>query len=285
MKKMTAGMAAVILLAGCGTGQETSETTTAATENAAEQQAVDVSNGDSNTAQEASAEQTDSTEKAAKDENAAAPAASGEIREFDLDLEFTDDREWEFDYDRSDASIERDSGDRSSGQAAQDEFAQLFQAVKFSTERPLEDIKREVLEEVNAEPSNIRDFELDIKFDSGEELEIDHDVKNGASSEAVDEFSLELTFAGGGEASYEYESDEREAEIERRDGSEIEGAGVLEEMERMIGQVTITTGRSIDGMKAEVLQALSIDAAEVVDFELEIDYRGGEEIKFSHDTE
>lgn len=283
MKKMTAGMAAVILLAGCGTGQETNETTTAAAENAAEQQVPDASNGDSGAAQEESADQAETTEEATQDEGAAAPAPSSGIREFDLDVEFTDDREWEFDYDRNEASIERDSGDRLSGQEAQDEFAQLFQAVKFSTERPLEDIKREVLKAVSAEQSNVRDFELDVKFDSGEEMEIDHDVRNGATSEELDEFSLELTFAGGGEASYEFESDDREAEIERRDGSENEGAAALEEMEQLISQVNITAARSIDDMKAEVLQALSIDASEVEDFDLEVDYKGGEEIKFSHD--
>lgn len=187
------------------------------------------------------------------------------------------------DYDRNQASIERDSGDRLSGQQAQDEFAQLFQAIQFSTARPLDEIKREVLEAVNAEQADVRDFELDVKFDSGEEMEIDHDVRNGGTSEELDEFSLDLTFVGGGEASYDFESNEREAEIERRDGSESEGAGALEEMEQLIGQVNITMDRSVDDMKAEVLQALAIDAAEVEDFDLEVDYRGGEEIKFSHD--
>ncbi|MBU9674566.1 YusW family protein [Planococcus sp. CP5-4] len=282
MKKMTAGIATVILLAGCGATQDTSETTTTATEDAANQQAVDATNGNSDTAQEESAEQEDSPEQAAQDEQAAATAANGEIREFDLELKFTDDREWEFDYDRNQASIERGSGDRLSGQEAQDEFAQLFQAIQFSTARPLDDFKREVLEAVNAQQAEVRDFELDVKFDSGEEMEIDHDVRNGATSEELDEFSLELTFTGGGEASYEFESDEREAEIERRDGSESEGAGALDEMEQLIGQVNITTARSIDDMKAEVLQALSIDTADVDDFDLEVDYRGGEEIKFFH---
>ncbi|MFP3358226.1 YusW family protein [Planococcus sp. SIMBA_143] len=282
MKKMTAGMAAVILLAGCGTGQDTSQTTTADTENATQQQ-TGATNGDSGKVQGESTEQADSTEKAAPDNQTASSASNGEIREFDLDLEFTDDREWEFDYDRNRASIERDSGDRLSGQEAQDEFAQLFQAMQFSTARPLEDIKREVLEAVNAEQAEVREFELDVKFDSGEEMEIDHNVRNGARSEELDEFSLELTFAGGGESSYDFESDEREAEIELRDGSESEGAGALDEMEQLLGQVNITTARSIDDMKAEVLQALSIDAAEVEDFDLEVDYKGGEEIKFSHD--
>lgn len=282
MKKMTAGMAAVILLAGCGTGQDTSQTTTADTENATQQQ-TGATNGDSGKVQGESTEQADSTEKAAPDNQTATSASNGEIREFDLDLEFTDDREWEFDYDRNRASIERDSGDRLSGQEAQDEFAQLFQAMQFSTARPLEDIKREVLEAVNAEQAEVREFELDVKFDSGEEMEIDHNVRNGARSEELDEFSLELTFAGGGESSYDFESDEREAEIELRDGSESEGAGALDEMEQLLGQVNITAARSIDDMKAEVLQALSIDAAEVEDFDLEVDYKGGEEIKFSHD--
>lgn len=282
MKKMTAGMAAVILLAGCGTGQDTSQTTTADTENATQQQ-TGATNGDSGKVQGESTEQADSTEKAAPDNQTASSASNGEIREFDLDLEFTDDREWEFDYDRNRASIERDSGDRLSGQEAQDEFAQLFQAMQFSTARPLEDIKREVLEAVNAEQAEVREFELDVKFDSGEEMEIDHNVRNGARSEELDEFSLELTFAGGGESSYDFESDEREAEIELRDGSESEGAGALDEMEQLLGQVNITAARSIDDMKAEVLQALSIDAAEVEDFDLEVDYKGGEEIKFSHD--
>ncbi|ALS74750.1 hypothetical protein AUC31_05725 [Planococcus rifietoensis] len=282
MKKMTAGMAAVILLAGCGTAQDTSQTTTADTENATQQQ-TDATNGDSGKAQGASTEQADSAEKEAKANQSASPAANGEIREFDLDLKFTDDREWEFDYDRNEASIERDSGDRLSGQQAQDEFAQLFQAIQFSTERPLEDIKREVLEAVNAEQEGVRDFEMDVKFDSGEEMEINHDVRNGETSEELNEFSLELKFVDGGESSYDFESDEREAEIERRDGSENEGAAALEEMEQLLNQVNIATDRSIDDMKAEVLQALSIDAGEVEDFELEVDYRGGEELKFSHD--
>lgn len=282
MKKMTVGMAAVILLAGCGTGQDTSQTTTADTENATQQQ-TGATNGDSDKAQGESTEQADSTEKAAPDNPTASSASNGEIREFDLDLKFTDDREWEFDYDRNRASIERDSGDRLSGQEAQDEFAQLFQTIQFSTARPLEDIKREVLEAVNAQQAEVREFELDVKFDSGEEMEIDHDVRNGARSEELDEFSLELTFAGGGESSYDFESNEREAEIERSDGSESEGAGALDEMEQLLGQVNITAARSIDDMKAEVLQALSIDAAEVEDFDLEVDYKGGEEIKFSHD--
>ncbi len=282
MKKMTVGMAAVILLAGCGTGQETSETTTADTENATQQQ-VDATNGNSDKAQEESTDQAESSGQAAQDKQTASSAASSEIREFDLDLKFTDDRKWEFDYDRKQASIERDSGDRLSGQQAQDEFAQLFQAIQFSTARPLDEIKREVLEAVNAEQADVRDFELDVKFDSGEEMEIDHDMRNGGTSEELDEFSLDLTFVGGGEASYDFESNEREAEIERRDGSESEGAGALEEMEQLIGQVNITMDRSVDDMKAEVLQALAIDAAEVEDFDLEVDYRGGEEIKFSHD--
>ena len=281
MKKMTAGMAAVILLAGCGTGQETSETATADTGNA-EQQKADTANGNGNATEGELA--ADSAETAMQDEGAPS-AANGEIREFDLELEFTDGREWDFDYDRNKALIERDSGDRLSGQDAQDEFGRLFKSVQFSTSSPLEDIKREVLEAVNAEQPDVRDFELDVKFDSGEGMEIDHDVRNGANSGEVGEFSLKLEFTDGGEASYEFESDGREAEIERRDGSEIEGANAMKEMEQLIGQVTITMGRSIDDMKTEVLQALSIDAAEVRDLELEIDYRGGEEIKFSHDAE
>ncbi|MBT2583405.1 YusW family protein [Planococcus sp. ISL-109] len=286
MKKMTLGMAAVLFLSACGAGDEATETTGTATESGAEQQVTtDAVNGDDDTVEDDSADDADSEETVENDSSASESSAqTGVIREFDLDLEFTDDRDWEFDYDDDGkAGIERDGDENLSGQAAHDEFARLFQAVRFSTDRPLEEIKREVLEAVGAEQAGAREFELDVKFDSGEEIEIDHDTENGATSGEVDEFSVDLEFVGGGEASYEYESDEREAEIERRDGSESENGQAVEEMEQLLGQISITMDRSIDDMKAEVLKALSIDASEVEDFELEISYRGGEEIKFAHD--
>ncbi|MGM0899019.1 MAG: YusW family protein [Bacillota bacterium] len=278
MKKMTVGLAAVILLAGCGTGDETAES---------DQQAVtDAVNGETSPAEGGMAEQEGSSDEATVEGSTASgmDAESSGIREFDLDLEFKDGQEWEFDFDREgEASIERDDGENLSGQAAQDEFTQLFQAVQFSIDRPLEDIKREVLEAAAAAEADVREYEMDVKFDSGEEIEIDHDTENSGHSDEVDEFNLELEFAGGGEAGYEYESDEREAEIEHRDGSESEDAKALDEMEQLLGQITITMDRSIGEMKAEVLEALAIDAAEVAGFELEISYRGGEEIKFAHE--
>lgn len=291
MKKMTLSMAAILFLGACGTAEqateETTETTGTATESAAEQQiASDASNGDDGISGDDSSEQDSASEGTAEAKDAVSESDSETraIREFDLDLEFGNDRDWDFDYDDDgEAHIERDGAENLSGEAARDEFTRFFQSVQFTTDRPLEEIKREVLEAVGTQASEVRDFELDVKFETGEEIEIDHDARNGASSAQVDEFSLDLEFVGGGEASYEYESDEREAEIERRDGSEIEDGQAVEEMERLLGQISITMDRSIDDMKAEVLEALSIDAAEVEDFDLEISYQGGEEIKFAHD--
>lgn len=283
MKKMTLGMAAVLFLSACGTAGNNAEedaTTGTATESGAEQQmTTDAANGEDS--QEA---QTESGDTANDDGEVSEQSAAESIREFELDLEFTNDRDWEYDYESDgEASIERDGEGDLSGQEAQDEFMKLFQAVQFSSGRALEDIKREVLEAVGAEPSEVRDFELNVKFDSGEEIEFDHDARNGNGNGEVDEFSLDLEFTDGQDASYEYESDDREAEIERRDGSESEGPQALEEMEQLLGQITVSVERSIDDIKAEVLDALAIDPAEVDDFDLEISYRGGEEIKITHD--
>lgn len=285
MKKMTLGLAAVMLLAACGAQDDTAETTGNDTESGTEQQAApDAANGDDSTSEDDASEQAaPETSVESDDTSAQSSTDNSTIREFDLELEFTNDQDWDFDFNRDgEASIERDDGEKVSGQAAQDEFSRLFQAVQFTTERPLEEIKREVLDAVGAE-QDVRDFEMDVKFDSGEEIEIDHDVKNGESSQEVGEFSLDLEFVDGSEASYEYESDEQEAEIERRDGSESEGVEAREELEQLLGELSVTMDRSIDDMKAEVLNALSIDASEVDDFELDISYRGGEEIKFAHD--
>ncbi|MFC4714373.1 YusW family protein [Planococcus dechangensis] len=290
MKKMTLSMAAILFLGACGTAEqatETTETTGTATKSATEQQiASNATNGDDSISGDDSSEQDSASQGTSEVEDTASPS-NGEtttIREFDLDLEFGNDRDWDFDYDEDgEARIERDGSENLSGEAARDEFTRLFQSVQFTTDRPLEEIKREVLEVVGAQASDVRDFELDVKFETNEEIEIDHDARNANNSTEVDEFSLDLEFVGGGEASYEYESDEREAEIERRNGSEIEDGQAVEEMERLLGQISITMDRSIDDMKAEVLEALSIDPAEVEDFDLEISYRGGEEIKFAHD--
>ncbi|TVP84041.1 MAG: hypothetical protein EA344_07815, partial [Alkalicoccus sp.] len=60
--------------------------------------------------------------------------------------------------------------------------------------------------------------------------------------------------------------------MERRDGSETEGAQAIEEIEALLAGITISMDRSISDMKQEVLNELDIEEDEVEDFDLDIEY-------------
>ncbi|PRO66082.1 YusW family protein [Alkalicoccus urumqiensis] len=305
MKKVLTGITAITLLAACGAADvepennqsESIDTNVNTAENEAagtsgENDVPEENTGDAEAdagGNEPSAEENAPVEAAAEDDNGAADgeetagdneAGSFSYEEFDLQLEFTDDREWEFEYERGDSEIERDDGESLTGDAAAQEIESLFADVNVAADRPMAEIKQEVIEAAGADPSEVEEFDLDVKTASGEEIDVDHEYSGGGT---IRELDLDIDFTNGEDVEYEFEADDNEAEIERRDDSEVEGAEALSEVEALIGALDVTMDHSIDELKEQLYSALDLDADEVQKVDLDVEFDSSESIQFKHE--
>lgn len=304
MKKVMTGLAAVTLLtAACGGLNEVEPEQNADTAGQADEENqpqaegnnVNATNNNTDTANNAveNTEETDSedetnTEAESNNEQTAANDVE-DVVEFDLHIEFSDDTEWEYEFERDDLEdmeVDRDGEESLSGEAAMEEIEALLSELSIDTERTLEEMIQEALEASGAPMDEVEDVDMEIKYADGEEIVIDHEGRQQSGDlGAVREFDLDIDFVNGEDLEYEYDMDDPEGEIERRDDSETEGAEAIEEIESLLGEISITMDRSISEMKQEVLNALDIEEDEVEDFDIDAEYENGQTIKFKHDVE
>ncbi|WP_375537243.1 YusW family protein [Alteribacillus sp. HJP-4] len=269
MKAVLSGAAVLLLLGACGTTGMSEEDTT------------DRSGG----SEQPDTKNTNSESAAAEEGVLSEEATFSHVYEFDLDLELTDDEEWEYKYERDDsAEIERGDGKDLKGSQAEEEIEALLGAAVITADRPFSEIKSEVLGELGLQEVDVKEFELEIKYDGGEKLEVDHKPKRAEENKSVHEFDLDIEFTNKEQWEYEYERDDNEAEIER-DGSEssVTGTEAHEEIEAILGSIDISTDRSIEEMRAEVLEAVNAEEEEVKKIDVDIDFQDGEKIKFKQD--
>ncbi|PTL38228.1 YusW family protein [Alkalicoccus saliphilus] len=308
MKKVITGLTALTFLAACGglNSVEPEQNTTSAgeaeeagtavnesqqNESESSEENGEVSTGENaaeNSADENTGEEAEADEETSSDETASGVNAE-DVTEFDLHIEFQDDTEWEYELERDDlddTEVDRDGEESLSGEAALEEIEGILSEMTINTDRPLEDMIQEALEATGASADEVDDVDLEIKFSDGEEITIDHEGRQQAADYgAVREFDLDIDFFNGEDLEYDYEADDPEGEIERRDGSEAEGAAAIQEIEALLENITISMDRSISDMKEEVLSELDIAEDEVEDFDIEVEYENGETVKFKHDVE
>ncbi|SDN86520.1 YusW family protein [Alkalicoccus daliensis] len=278
MKKLITGVSALTLLAACGLNEVSPE------ENNTESVADTQTEADSGESAQDNIDETNAAETSASDEQT---ENSAEVSEFDLQIEFTNSEEWEFEYERddyADTEIERDGKETVTGEEAAAEIEAVLEDLHITAGRPVQEIKDEVLEVLGLSTNDVQEFDLDIEFDTGESIVLDHETSDGDRG-AVKELDLDIDFANNEDLEFEFDADDQEAEIERRDGSEIEGAEALEEIEALLESISIAMDRSIADMKAEVLQELDLDEDEVSEFNIDVTYENNESVKFKHDTE
>ncbi|HSI66754.1 MAG TPA: YusW family protein, partial [Planococcus sp. (in: firmicutes)] len=272
-RKVFTGLAVAVLLTGCNT-----DTSAPAEGNPAAPAEPDVEQTES----ENLTDQQESTDDAAEDAETGSDevqseeaAGSQNIKEFDLELEFFNGDEWDYDYEKGDlddTEIERSGQSTIKGQEAADEIETLLAQVEINTSRQLSEVKEDLLNAIGVAVEEIEDFEMEIQYDSGEKIEIDHDMSGAGNQGAVREFDLDIEFVSGDDLEYDFERDGREAEIERRDGSEVEGSAAFEEIEALLSDISITMDRSIQEMKEEVFASIGILEADVEEIDLEIKY-------------
>ncbi|WP_187254515.1 YusW family protein [Alkalicoccus halolimnae] len=299
MKKVIAGISVAALLAACSTQEVEPEETSTADE--ADVQAEENSPGDAEEMEETEAGNSNSTEETADStEENTGGNNSGEtetqsgsvenVHEFDLQVEFHNDEEWEFEYeldDDSDMEVERDGQEKVTGAEAREEIEVLLEQINITTDRPLAEMRDEVLAALDIAAEDVEDVNLEIEYTDGETIEFDHESGNGEEKGAAEELDMDIDFFSGEEWQYEYERSDREGEIEKENGEEIEieGQEAVEEIEALLGNIDITMDRSIDEMKQEVLAALDVEQDDVRDFDMDVEYENGETVKFKHDVE
>jgi hypothetical protein len=294
MKKVIAGLSVAALLAACSSQEVEPEETSTADE--ADVQAEENSPGDAEEMEETEAGNSNSTEETADStqENTGETESQGgsaeNVHEFDLHVEFHNDEEWEFEYeldDDSEMEVERDGQEKVMGDEAREEMENLLEQFNITTDRPLAEMRDEVFAALDIAAEDVEDVDLEIEYTDGETIEFDLESGNGDEKGAVKELDMDIDFFSGEEWQYEYERSDREGEIEKENGEEmeIEGQEAVEEIEAFLENIDITKDRSIDEMKQEVLAALDVEEEDVMDFDIDVEYENEETVKFKHDVE
>jgi len=106
-----------------------------------------------------------------------------------------------------------------------------------------------------------------------------------AKIDNVDDFSLDIKFQNGDEVDYEYEvkNDHIEAEIERTTSGtkeDIVGEQALAEIQSLIEKVKPTSAQTGEQLADQFLQALNLKREDVKAFELEIRFSDGKKIDY-----
>lgn len=285
MKKAIVGLSAVFLLAACGDEVVEMEEESSGSEEQAGQEESSESN-DQAGQENSNGEQEDSSEQVDSADETEGQAAG--VYLFDLHLEFLNDEEWEYEYeldDSDDMEIDRDGEETILGDDAAAEIEELLGQINITTDRPLMDMKQEVLEALDVSEDELEDMDLEIEYDGGETIEFDHETAGGGDPGSVRELDMDIDLTNGNSWEYDYEADDPEAEIEQGDGREIEGQEAVSEAEALLDNISITMDRSIDEMKQEVLDELDLNEEDVQDFDIDVEYENGESVKFKHDKE
>ncbi|WP_252315022.1 YusW family protein [Sinobaca sp. H24] len=285
MKKAIVGLSAVFLLAACGDDVvDMEEESSGSGEQSVQEESTEAdSQADeegSTMEQEESAEQVDSA--------AETQGQASNVHEFDLHLEFLNDEEWEYEYERDNSQgmeVDRDGEEAILGADAEAEIKGLLGEINITTDRPLLDMKQEVLEALDVSEDELEDMDLEIEYDGGETIEFDHETAGGGDTGTARQLDMDIELTNGGSWEYDYEADEPEAEIEQGDGREIEGEEAVSEAEALLDNISITMDYSIDEMKQEVLDELELNEEDVQDFDIDVEYENGESVKFKHDKE
>lgn len=287
MKKTMIGLGAMLTLTACNTEADSlSSGNTVDNQEANEPVEVNQTNENEGNSHESTDQSSDSNET--KTQNSSTDWSSLTVHEFDLDLEFESGEEWEYEYERQDeAEIERENGESVEihGEEAVQEIEALIAAIQISSDRTPQEMMNEVLEELQLNPEEIVEFDIDVEYDNDETVKFKYERLSGSEDKTVHDFSLDLEFFNSEEWAFDYERDDQEAEVERENGEEtkITGPEAMEIIETLLSKIDIRMDRTIEEMKIEVLRALDLNPEDIKEFDLDIEYADDEEINIEHD--
>ncbi|WP_078592746.1 YusW family protein [Evansella clarkii] len=201
----TAALSAAMLVTACGEGNDTTDNT--ANQNGNTNQGTEVNNTDENSPADDTGNNNlddtdtnadtdadnDAVNNGAADNNAADNDSTAEnnggedtsstlafgVREFELEIDFQDGSQWEFEYEddngETEAEIERENGDESEreGSEAIEEMEAMLQELQIFPDTAEDDAIDQVLSYLDITEDELTEFELEIEYQNGDELEIE----------------------------------------------------------------------------------------------------------------
>lgn len=186
----TAALSAAMLVTACGEGNDTTDNT--ANQNGNTNQGTEVNNTDENSPADDTGnnnlDDTDTNADTDADNDSTAENNGGEdtsstlafgVREFELEIDFQDGSQWEFEYEddngETEAEIERENGDESEreGSEAIEEMEAMLQELQIFPDTAEDDAIDQVLSYLDITEDELTEFELEIEYQNGDELEIE----------------------------------------------------------------------------------------------------------------
>lgn len=161
------------------------------------------------------------------------------IREFELEIELLDGQEVEYQY-------------MSNGNN-RDEAINLLESIEVNLDRSLNEMMDEVLESLDMERGQVKEFELQLEFSDSKEIDFKYKREEGSGNKTVKDYELDVDFWDGSEK--EYDDDQ----------------GLMDalniSMDSMIGEIA-----------DKIFDYLDLNPGDVKEFDLDIDYSDDSEI-------
>lgn len=98
-------------------------------------------------------------------------AENKEVQEFSLEIYFLDDEEWEFEYELND-EYEIRGRESHEGQEARSRIEELIAALDISMDSTIKEVQDNILNHLNLNLEDIKEFDLDIEYLDGGEIDV-----------------------------------------------------------------------------------------------------------------
>ncbi len=210
------------------------------------------------------------------------------VEELDLEIELINGEELEYELDRTakKAKVESENGDKKviEGEEATRTIEALLSALQIDLDQPIAAMVSQILEHLQIPPEMLKEIDFEIELSTGAEIGFKYQAGVGERTDAVNEFEMDIKFRSGQEWEYDYDLDDLDFEIEYGDGERLRGDEARGEIERILSFVTIEQERTIGEVKAQCLAVLELDEADIKEWDCEIEYSNGETIKVKHDV-
>jgi len=199
-----------------------------------------------------------------------------EVNHFELHIELLTSEEWSYDFDRDDqeAEIEYENGSDTERQGEEvfQEIENLLTAIEINHERPISAMIDDVLDVLEINQDELEEIDLEIETMAGEKLGFKYHIAEQNESATIDEFNMDIRFVNREEWDYEYERDDSDFSIEYSDREDLSNEESLDEMERILTEVTIDLDQSIGDLKAAFLSSIDVDFSEVEEWDFEVEF-------------
>ncbi|SDC22322.1 YusW-like protein [Pelagirhabdus alkalitolerans] len=198
---------------------------------------------------------------------------------YKLELDLSDEQDWVYEWNGSSYVVE---GREVNAEELEEEVMSLLNTLDFSLSMNLNAVNARIFDYLSIDSENVEELELDLTFENGTFISYEYEQPEDEDLQQIFEFELEIEFHNGDEMVYEYDVLENEAEVEQRDGSELDYEASLEAIDVLLYELDVDGSSSINSIKEAVLSTLAIEEDEVETFYFEQVRESDERIQIEH---